>query len=93
MQFFVGQVPVSAALTFDSSQNDGVWANKAKILRWIDGDTLLVEVDLGFYVKKEEKVRLARINAPELSADVPYQLRLAKSPNRPCKSQSQEVLP
>ncbi|WP_416867014.1 MAG: hypothetical protein ACMVP2_05735 [Imperialibacter sp.] len=32
-------------------------------------DTLLVEVDLGFYVKKEEKVRLARINAPELTAD------------------------
>lgn len=52
---------------------------KAKVLRWIDGDTLLVEVDLGFYVKKEEKVRLARINAPELTADVPYQLRLAKS--------------
>jgi hypothetical protein len=32
-------------------------------------NTLLVEVDLGFYVKKEEKVRLARINAPELTAD------------------------
>ncbi|CAD5253927.1 hypothetical protein IMPR6_80039 [Imperialibacter sp. EC-SDR9] len=30
-------------------------------------DTLLVEVDLGFYVKK--KVRLARINAPELTAN------------------------
>ncbi|MEQ9099710.1 MAG: hypothetical protein RIF36_21830 [Imperialibacter sp.] len=32
-------------------------------------NTLFVEVDLGFYVKKEEKVRLARINAPELTAD------------------------
>jgi len=52
---------------------------KAEVLRWIDGDTLLVEVDLGFYVKKVEKVRLARIDAPEMDSEVAYQIRKAKS--------------
>ena len=52
---------------------------KAEVIRWIDGDTLLVSVDLGFYVKKEERVRLARIDAPEMSSEVAYQVRLAKS--------------
>ena len=31
-----------------------------------DGDTITVDVELGFTVHKEEKLRLARINAPEL---------------------------
>jgi len=51
----------------------------AEVLRWIDGDTLLVRVDLGFYTFKEERIRLARIDAPELDSEVPYQVRLAKS--------------
>ncbi len=52
---------------------------KAKILRWVDGDTLLVEIDLGFYVKREEKVRLARINTPELNSEIPFRIRRAKN--------------
>ena len=52
---------------------------KAKVIRWLDGDTLEVSIDLGFYVHKEEKIRLARINAPELSDEVPYRMRKAKS--------------
>ena len=47
--------------------------------RGVDGDTLLVEVDLGFYVKKVERVRLARIDAPEMDSEVAYQVRQAKS--------------
>ena len=52
---------------------------KAEVIRWVDGDTLLVEVDLGFYVKKTERVRLARIDAPEMNSEVAYQVRQAKS--------------
>ena len=52
---------------------------KAKVIRWLDGDTLQVRIDLGFYVHKEEKIRLARINAPELHDEVPYRMRKAKS--------------
>ncbi len=31
-----------------------------------DGDTITVDVELGFTISKEEKLRLARIDAPEL---------------------------
>jgi len=51
----------------------------AKIVRWVDGDTVILDIDLGFYVTRQERVRLARINAPELNSKVPYQVRLAKS--------------
>jgi len=51
----------------------------AKIVRWVDGDTVILDIDLGFYVTKQERVRLARINAPELNSQVPYQVRKAKS--------------
>ncbi len=39
----------------------------AKLIRVIDGDTLLLDVDLGFHVHVEQHVRLAGINCPELS--------------------------
>ncbi|WP_108866415.1 hypothetical protein [Aquimarina aquimarini] len=32
--------------------------------RWIDGDTLQVEIDLRFYVQTTQKIRLTRIDAP-----------------------------
>ena len=51
----------------------------AKIVRWVDGDTVILDIDLGFYVTRQERVRLARINAPELNSQVPYQVRRAKS--------------
>ncbi|WP_426455335.1 thermonuclease family protein (plasmid) [Paenibacillus sp. S-38] len=39
---------------------------KALFLRVIDADTLRLRIDLGFNTFREENVRLARINAPEL---------------------------
>ena len=39
---------------------------KAIVKRWVDGDTLLCLIDLGFYTHKEERLRLARIDTPEL---------------------------
>ena len=39
---------------------------KAKVIRWVDGDTLLCMLDLGFFTHKEERLRLARIDTPEL---------------------------
>jgi micrococcal nuclease len=51
---------------------------KAKVARWIDGDTVIVDIDLGFYVTVQQKIRLLRINAPELHGDIPYQVRRAK---------------
>ena len=55
-----------------------MYTYKAKVLEWIDGDTLWVEIDLGFYVQTRQKIRLARINAPELDSHVAYRERQAK---------------
>lgn len=51
---------------------------KAKIHRWVDGDTVILDIDLGFDVHVKERIRLARINAPELNSPVPFQVRKAK---------------
>jgi len=38
---------------------------EAKIIRWVDGDTAWLDIDLGFYTHRETDVRLAGINTPE----------------------------
>ena len=38
---------------------------KATILRWLDGDTVELLLDLGLRVHVESKFRLGRLNAPE----------------------------
>lgn len=38
---------------------------KAKVERWIDGDTIDAIVDLGFNVLTKQRFRLAGINTPE----------------------------
>lgn len=42
---------------------------KAVVKRVVDGDTIDVTIDLGFHIQYTERVRLARINAPEMSTD------------------------
>jgi len=37
----------------------------ARVLRVIDGDTFLLDVDLGFHVHITEKIRLLGVNTPE----------------------------
>jgi len=41
------------------------YAFLATLDRIIDGDTLLITIDLGFHTKREERIRLSNINAPE----------------------------
>lgn len=43
---------------------------KAKLLRVIDGDTVELQVDLGFYVSRIDRFRLAGVDTPEHSAGV-----------------------
>jgi len=38
---------------------------KATIVRWVDGDTVDCEVDLGFYTVSRQRFRLDGINTPE----------------------------
>jgi len=49
----------------------------AKIIKWIDWDTLLVDIDLWFYVFRQERIRLLWINAEELRGDSTYKRRKA----------------
>jgi endonuclease YncB( thermonuclease family) len=45
---------------------EATYIYKAKVDRVVDGDTLLLQIDLGFQVLKEQRVRLAGIDAPSL---------------------------
>ncbi len=38
---------------------------RATIIRWVDGDTVDCEVDLGFYTVSRQRFRLDGINTPE----------------------------
>ena len=44
---------------------DGSYLYRCEVLKVIDGDTLIVHVDLGFEVIKLQRVRLAGVDAPE----------------------------
>lgn len=41
---------------------------RAKIVRWIDGDTVQIDIDLGFDVTTRQTVRLKGIDTPELKS-------------------------
>ncbi len=45
---------------------DATYTYKAVVDRVIDGDTLLLRIDLGFQVWKEQRVRLANIDTPAM---------------------------
>lgn len=42
---------------------------QATVVKIIDGDTVKLNVDLGFFISIEVVIRLARINAPELKGN------------------------
>lgn len=58
-----------------------LWTYRAKIVRWIDGDTVQVSVDMGFRCYRTERLRLvgstAGVNAAELTSSDPAQRALA----------------
>ena len=39
----------------------------ALIVRWVDGDTVDVVIDLGFSITRKERLRLAGVNTPEMA--------------------------
>ncbi|MFT6346801.1 MAG: endonuclease YncB(thermonuclease family) [Myxococcota bacterium] len=41
---------------------------RARIINVVDGDTLLLNIDLGFGVIKEQRIRLAQIDSPEIKS-------------------------
>lgn len=47
-------------------QEAGLWFYRCQVVRVVDGDTILLRLDLGFHVELVEPVRLDGINTPEL---------------------------
>lgn len=43
-----------------------MWHYKATVTKVIDGDTVRLKIDLGFYTTHEDTFRLARIDTPEM---------------------------
>ena len=43
-----------------------MWTYRAKVVKVVDGDTVDVEIDLGFRVYHKVRLRLAGLNAPEV---------------------------
>lgn len=44
-----------------------MYTYKAKVLRWVDGDTVSLELDLGFNISLIERFRLLGTDTPERS--------------------------
>lgn len=58
------------------------YIRKIKVLKVIDGDTIEGIVDLGYYVTTKQRIRLSRIDTPELNdpnPDVRVKAIMAKS--------------
>lgn len=48
------------------SGHEQVWTVPAEVLRIVDGDTIRLRLDLGWYVYTEKNCRITGVNAPEL---------------------------
>ena len=57
------------SLVEDNKPRTKLYTYGAKVLSIIDGDTAWVEIDCGFGVSIEEKLRLRGIDTPEMSSD------------------------
>ena len=57
------------SLTFVEIRAKTPYTYLAKLERVIDGDTLLIDFDLGFFATLKSKVRLIGINAPEIKTE------------------------
>ena len=60
---------IDSSLTFAEIRCRTPFTYYAKLERIIDGDTLLIEFDLGFFTKIQSRVRLAGIDCPEIETE------------------------
>ena len=56
-------------LAVDKKPRTKLYTYAARVMRVIDGDTLWAEIDCGFGISIEEKLRLRAINTPEMSQE------------------------
>lgn len=66
----------------------------AVVARVVDGDTIDVQIDLGFHVFTTQRFRLARINAPEMNTEQGKVSKLWLSSileGKPCRLVSKKI--
>lgn len=47
-----------------------MYTYEAKVIKVIDGDTVDLDIDLGFHIRITKRIRLSFINAPEMNTDL-----------------------
>jgi len=58
--------------------NTELYNYKAGLIRVIDGDTIDIEIDLGFEIKMRKRVRLFGVDTPELRSSNPTERKAAQ---------------
>jgi len=59
---------VRSASAAESNPTEPAYLYRAEVVRVVDGDTIDVDIDLGFYVWiKDQRIRLLDIDAPEVT--------------------------
>jgi micrococcal nuclease len=56
--------------------SEHAWTVPGKVVRVVDGDTLVLLLDLGWHISYEARCRLIGVNAPELDTDEGVAARL-----------------
>lgn len=72
---------VQVKLSYESRAINPFYVYRAVPVRVVDGDTVDLDVDLGFQVYRRERIRLAGIDAPEM-----------RGPERPRGVEAREAL-
>ncbi|MEL6219112.1 MAG: thermonuclease family protein [Pseudomonadota bacterium] len=63
-------LPAAIAQSAHAQPNCGLYDYRAEIVRVIDGDTVVADIDLGFNTwRKDEHLRLRGIDAPEIRGE------------------------
>lgn len=53
-------------MSVEDLKNANLFTYKAEVVRWVDGDTVYLKVDLGFRMSMTDSFRLIGINTPEI---------------------------
>lgn len=52
-----------------------MYTYRAKVIKVIDGDTVDLNIDLGFHISVSKRIRLSLIDAPEMNTDAGKQAK------------------
>ena len=84
--FHAGGPSKKSVKKFLKRPDEATYVYKAAVVKIVDGDTLILRIDLGFLVSKEQRIRLAGIDCPPIDTAKGYEAfefvrdQLAKAP-------------